>query len=282
MQFFIRRRNIIFFCFTISLQYICVCEYICFGFFIWYQSVVHCMAKYMPKAMEMETLKSKEGSVGLSYPMLTKSNYTAWSLKMKVYMQAHGIWEAIEPKNTKDAIEDKTDKMALAAIYQGIPEDILLSVAEKKTAKEAWEAVKTMCLGADRVKKARIQTLKAEFEFLSMKDSEKIDDFCMKLNGLVTNIRALGETIEEAYVMKKLLRAVPAKFLQITSTIEQFGNLEAMTIEEVVGSLKAHEERLHGQSENGGGQLLLTEEEWRKRENNDGKLLLTREEWMRK
>nr|XP_017239706.1 PREDICTED: uncharacterized protein LOC108212495 [Daucus carota subsp. sativus] len=168
----------------------------------------------------METGKNKESSVGLSYPMLTKSNYTAWSLKMKVYMQAHGIWEAVESTGTK-VIEGKVDKMALAAIYQGIPEDVLLSIAENNNAKEAWEAVKTMCLGADRVKKAKIQTLKAEFEFLCMKETDLIDDFCMKLNGLVTNMRALGEKVDEAYVVKKLLRPVPTKFLQITSTIEQ-------------------------------------------------------------
>lgn len=214
--------------------------------------------------------------------MLIKSNYTAWSLMMKVYMQAHEVWDAIESKNSKDTIEDKTEKMALAAIYQGIPEDILLSIAEKKTAKEAWEAIKVMCLGADRVKKARIQMLKAEFEFLSVKDTELIDDFCMKLNGLVTNIRALGESVEEAYVVKKLLRPVAAKFLQITSTTEQFENLEAMTIEEAVGSLKAHEERLGGQSETCGGQLLLTEEEWKKCESGEGQLLFTEEEWMKK
>ena len=55
-----------------------------------------------------------------------------------------------------------------------------------------------------------------------------------------------------------------------------------MTIEETVGSLKAHEERLHGQSESSGSQLLLTEEEWKKRENNEGQLLLTRDKWLKK
>ncbi|XP_074378634.1 uncharacterized protein LOC141720181 [Apium graveolens] len=211
----------------------------------------------------METIKGKDGSVGLNYPMLTKTNYTAWSLKMKVYMEAHGIWEAVEPKNEKEKVDEKMDKMALSAIYHGIPEEILLSIADKKTSKEGWQAVKTICQGADRVKKARIQTLKTEFEFLNMKDTELIDDFCVKLNGIVTNIRALRESIDEAYVVKKLLRAVPEKFLQITSTIEQFSNLETMTIEEAVGSLKAHEERLRGKNESNGSQLLLTEEEWR-------------------
>ncbi|XP_074364584.1 uncharacterized protein LOC141705585 [Apium graveolens] len=181
----------------------------------------------------MEELKSKNGSVTLSYPMLSKTNYTAWSLKMRVYRLAHGIWEAVEPTDEKTVIEDKTDKVALAAIYQAILEDILLSIAEKKTAR-------------------------------------------------VTNIRTLGETVVESYVVKKILRAAPSKFLQITSAIEQFGNLDEMSIEETVGSLKAYEERLRGQSENSNGQLLLTEDEWTKRENIEGQLLLTREEWLKR
>lgn len=53
---------------------------------------------------------------------------------------------------------------------------------------------------------------------------------------------------------------MPTKFLQIASTIEQFGNLDTMMLEEMVGSLKAHEERLRGQTDTGENQLLLTRE----------------------
>ena len=171
--------------------------------------------------------------------MLTKSNYTAWALKMRVFMQAHGVWEAIEPKDPKSTTEEKMDKRALAVIYQGVPEDILLSIAEKKTSKEAWNAIKVMSLGAEKVKVAKAQTLKCEFEAMCMKESEQLDEFYLKLNSLMTNIRALGEKVEEAYVVKKLLRAVPSKFLPIASAIEQFGKVEEMSVEEVVGSLRA-------------------------------------------
>ena len=182
----------------------------------------------------------------------------------------------------KQLLIEKVDKVALAMIYQGIPEDILLALAEKKTAKEAWETIKTLCQGAERVKQAKNQTLKTEFESICMKDSEHIDDFTMKLNGLVTNIRALGESMDESYVVKKLLRTVPAKFLQITSTMEQFCDLDTLTIEEAIGSLKAHEERLKGRTESSESQLMLTEEEWSKKESDNGKLLLTREEWLKR
>lgn len=76
--------------------------------------------------------------------------------------------------------------------------------------------------------------------------------------------------MEEYYVVKKLLRAMHANFLQIASTIEQFGDIDAMTMDEVVGKLKAHEERMWGQLDNTGGQLLLTQEEWSKRTNKTG------------
>ncbi|XP_074326571.1 uncharacterized protein LOC141664515 [Apium graveolens] len=227
--------------------------------------------------------KHKEGLIGLSFPMLTKTNYTARAMKMRIFMQAHSVWEAIDPKDPKAAVEDKIDKRALAMIYPSIPDELMLTLAERKTAKDAWEAIKTVSLGAIKVKQAKAQTLKSEFESLNIKDTDQLDDFCMKLNGLVARIRALGKTIGEEYVVKKLLRAVPAKFLQIASAIEQFRNIETMSVEEVIGSLKAHEERLSSQGDRKEEQqLLLTEEEWSRRENNTGKLLLTREEWLRR
>ncbi|XP_074356424.1 uncharacterized protein LOC141696136 [Apium graveolens] len=187
--------------------------------------------------------------------MLTKTNYTSWAIKMKIFMQAQGVWSVVEPSDPKAAIVEKSDnsdskaasgeksdKISLALIYQGILEEVLLSIAEKQTVKEVWEMIKTLRQGADRVKQAQIQTLKSEFEALGMKESEQIDNFHLKMNGLVTNIRALEEEMDESYVVEKLLRAVPSRFLQITSTMEQFGDLETMSVEEVIGSLKAHEE----------------------------------------
>ena len=195
------------------------------------------MPKYQPKHTNettMQTSKAKEGVVGLSYPMLTRSNYTTWSLKMKVFMKAQGVWGAIEQKDPEVTVDERTVQVALAAIYQGLPEDILLTIAEKETAKEAWEAIKTMCVGAERVQEAKVQTLKGEFESLTMKDTENIDDFCMKLCRIVTNIRVLGETMDELCVVRKILRAVPEKFLQIASNIEQFGDMKVMRADEGV------------------------------------------------
>ncbi|GKC36157.1 retrotransposon protein, putative, unclassified, partial [Tanacetum coccineum] len=207
----------------------------------------------------------KDGQISLHYSMLSRNNYAAWAIKMRVFMQAQGVWDAVEPRTSNTVVEVKKDKMALAAIYQGIPEDLLLSLAEKKTAKEAWEALKTMFMGADRVKTARIQTLKAEFEAMNMKETEGVDEFAAKVTNIVSTMRTLGDSVDESYVVKKLLRAVSTKFLQIASTLEQFGDLDNMTVEEVIGRLKAHEERMKGYGDSDERRLLLTHQEWSER-----------------
>ncbi|XP_074337628.1 uncharacterized protein LOC141674824 [Apium graveolens] len=138
-----------------------------------------------------------------------------------------------------------------------------------------------MSIGAERVKQAKVQNLRAELDLLSMGETKLLNDFCMKLYGLVTNIRVLGETVDETSVVKKLLRAVHSKYVTITSTIEQFGNMEEMMVEDIVGPLEAHDERTRGVVEDKGGKLLMTEEEWLRSESPDGKLLLTREEWVK-
>ncbi|KAF2301069.1 hypothetical protein GH714_019859 [Hevea brasiliensis] len=205
----------------------------------------------------------KESSVSLKYPMLTKSNYAAWAIKMEVFMMAQGVWDAIE---SPDPIDSRRDKMALVAIYQGIGEDTLLQLGAKKTAKEAWNMLKMMNQGADKVKEVRSQTLWREFEALRMGDSENVDDFSGKLTIIVNKLRNLGNTVEEERVVKKLLRSVSSKFLQIVSAIEEFSDLTTKSVEEVIGSLKAHEERLLSCGGKSDETLLLTRAEWKARE----------------
>ena len=50
------------------------------------------LSPYKVTGGEVTTIKSgKEGSVTLQYPLLTNSNYAAWSIKMRVNLQAQGV-----------------------------------------------------------------------------------------------------------------------------------------------------------------------------------------------
>nr|GEX05804.1 hypothetical protein [Tanacetum cinerariifolium] len=106
---------------------------------------------------------------------------------MRVNLQAQGVWDATQ----REGFKVQQDRMALAAIYQAIPEDVLLMLANNDTAKEAWETLRTMYMGAKRVKEAKVQTLRSDFKVIRMKDSESVDEFVMRLNTIVMGIRSL-------------------------------------------------------------------------------------------
>ncbi|GKA56942.1 zinc finger, CCHC-type containing protein [Tanacetum coccineum] len=125
-----------------------------------------------------------------------------------------------------------------------LPEEQLLQITKHKTAKAIWDALKTRHIGEERVQQARLQTLKSDFEMLHMKEDETIDTFTGKLTTLVNKAASLGHTIEDYVVVRKLLNAVPDKFLQIIASIEQYSYLDEMSVDEAIGRLKTFEERI--------------------------------------
>ena len=133
----------------------------------------------------MKTIRNGEGSVTLQNLLHTKSNHVTWSIKMCVDLQVQSLWDIVENGDVKE----RNDKMTLATIYQVVLEDVLLMLAEKDSTKAAWEALQTMHVGVKRVKEAKVQTLKSEFEATCMKDSESIDGFSMKLTTIISGIR---------------------------------------------------------------------------------------------
>jgi hypothetical protein len=67
----------------------------------------------------------------------------------------------------------------MAAIPQSVPDYVLMSLAEFETAREAWEALKEMRIGEDRVTKAWAQVLKRQLHKLLMEETESVNDYAM-------------------------------------------------------------------------------------------------------
>jgi starvation-inducible outer membrane lipoprotein len=41
-------------------------------------------------------MATRNPDVSFQYPILTKTNYDQWSLRMKVIIDAHGLWSIVE------------------------------------------------------------------------------------------------------------------------------------------------------------------------------------------
>ncbi|GJQ94930.1 zinc finger, CCHC-type containing protein [Tanacetum coccineum] len=114
----------------------------------------------------------EQGNVSLQCPKLTETNYTTWALLMETILKAYGIWEPIVAKEG-EATNEKKENTSKAMIFQTLPQDVLMQVAQYSTAKEVWDSIKVKYFRADLVQKARLQTLRSKLETLRMKPNEK-------------------------------------------------------------------------------------------------------------
>lgn len=113
----------------------------------------------------MGCLKEGGSSSTIQCPMLNATNYTVCSIRMKISLRVHKVWEVIE----EDTTDREKNDMATTLLFQSIPEALILQVGELDTTKKVWETIKARHMGAERVKEARLQTLMAEFDRLKMK-----------------------------------------------------------------------------------------------------------------
>jgi hypothetical protein len=111
------------------------------------------------------------------WPILTKTNYTEWSAVMRVMLQGRHLWDTVNV----GACEFTDDRNALEALCKAVPPELQGVLANKAMAKEAWDALKTRHLGIDRVRKAKAQTLRHEFDVITFNEGESIDDFSCRL-----------------------------------------------------------------------------------------------------
>ena len=84
----------------------------------------------------------------------------------------------------------------------------------------------------------------AKFEELKMGDDEAFDSFYGKLNEIVIAKLNLGEKIEDAKVVRNILRSLLESFWAKVIAIEESKDLDEIKIQELMGSLQTYELRL--------------------------------------
>jgi transposase InsO family protein len=78
---------------------------------------------------------------------------------------------------------------------------------------------------------------------MKMKESEGVSDYITRVQTMVNQLKRNGETLTDARVVEKILRSLSENFENVVCAIEESKNLEEMTVDDLVGSLEAHEQR---------------------------------------
>ncbi|XP_050937962.1 uncharacterized protein LOC127148417 [Cucumis melo] len=139
-------------------------------------------------------------------------NYQVWAVRMKAYMEALDIWEAVEENYEIPALPDNPTMAQIKA------------QKEKKTKKSKAKA----CLFAvvSSTIFTRIMTLRSTYEIWNYLKSE-----------------LLGFEFKDSRIVEKILVSVPEKFEASISTLENTKDLTQITLAEILNALQAQEQR---------------------------------------
>ena len=187
-------------------------------------------------------------------PFFDGSNYAFWKVCMRAFVCAidESVWDSIKNGYVRSTTpKSEWDKAALAlananskainAIFCGVSTNEFHRILHVEIAKETWTILETTYEGTKKVKDTKLQMLTTRFVELKMSDDESFDSFYGKLNEIVIAKLNLGKKIEDAKVVRKILKSLPANFHPKVTAIEESKDLDEIKIQELIGSLQRYE-----------------------------------------
>jgi hypothetical protein len=198
----------------------------------------------------MESTNSYKNGI----PQFDGQKYAFWSIRMRTYIQAQGfqVWQSIVDGYTTPAVPPTNDKAvklgennskATNALLNGLSDTVFTKVAHCKSTKEIWDKLQNIYEGDTKVKAAKLQTYRGQFEQLKMKEDEDITAYFLRVDETMNAIIGLGEEIEESVIVQKILRSLPMRFNPKISALEERSDLDSISMDELHGIFTAYEMR---------------------------------------
>ncbi|KAG5232175.1 TMV resistance protein [Salix suchowensis] len=132
---------------------------------------------------------------------------------------------------------------ALSVIQGAITDELFPRIRNEKTAKGAWGILKREFRGDKKVRAAKLQAIRDDFEYMRMSKSDSLNNYLAKFFEVVNDFKSLGEEVTETRLVRKLLMSLCRRYNSIVSIIEETRDLDWLRIEEVIASVKVFDKR---------------------------------------
>jgi hypothetical protein len=119
-------------------------------------------------------MSSHEGNLTNNSPLFNGTNFTFWKVRMRTYIMALAadVWDVVDTgyvnpfviANKDEKIDFSFNAKAMNAILGGLAEEEFIKFMHLGTAKEMWDKLISSYEGNEKVKDAKIQTYRVQFE----------------------------------------------------------------------------------------------------------------------
>ena len=185
--------------------------------------------------LEKEGIMASYGSTmsvtNPTLPVFKGENYEYWSIKMKTLFKSQDLWDLVEngyhdPDEEARLKENKKkDAKALFFLQQAMHETLFSIIAATTTSKQAWTELQKEFQGSTRVITVKLQALRQEFETVSMKHNEAVQEFISRMMAVINQMRVFGDNVDNQRVVAKVLRSLTSRFDHVVAAIEESKDL---------------------------------------------------------
>jgi hypothetical protein len=188
-------------------------------------------------------MTNHEGTSTNKPPMFDGTNFSFWKVRMRTYIMALGVdvWDVVENGYIKPGVlaskdyklEIRFNEKEMNAILSGLAEVEFVKVMHLDSSKGMWDKFISSYEGNEKVKDAKLQTYILKFEQLKMNEDETVNKYFLRVEELVNSMKALGEKIEDSFLVQKILRSLPNRFNPKVSAIEELNDLKILSIDQL-------------------------------------------------
>ncbi|GKD48058.1 retrovirus-related pol polyprotein from transposon TNT 1-94, partial [Tanacetum coccineum] len=173
-------------------------------------------------------------------PLLEADGVCFWKTRFETYIKSKDIdlWQVIQNDDFVFMMEDPEKKMDIETPYEKSKDN------KKKQPGKNNEAKMTLynaLLRNSQVKDCKIDHLTQQYKKFSISDEETIDSGFTRFNAIVTSIKSLDQDYSSKNHVRKFLRALPLKWREKVTTIEEAKDLATLHLDELIGNLKVYE-----------------------------------------
>jgi len=116
-----------------------------------------------------------------------------------------------------------------------------MKMSDKSTAKAMFASLCANYEGSKKVREAKALMLIHQYELFKMKDDEIIEQMYSRFQTLVSRLQILKRNYVASDHVSKILRCMSARWRPKITAIEEAKDLNSLSVEDLVSSLKVHE-----------------------------------------
>ncbi|XP_061999103.1 uncharacterized protein LOC133716406 [Rosa rugosa] len=135
-------------------------------------------------------------------------------------------------------------------MQNAVSDEIFPKISYEETAKTTWEVLQEEFRGDPKVRSVKLKSIRRDFEYTRMKDDELLKDYFTRLSDVMNQMKSYGEDLPSRKVVQKILISLTPKYDPIVSVLIETKDMETTGIQDIIGSIKAFDQRLDRHAEN--------------------------------